>query len=164
MIIVCTKCRVGIRVVPESLEEMELLVGERSDYWPNKYPCYKCGKSAVGVHEPELSADAARALEIVNLSVQETYAALNGLGIPVEQTCCYEVLAPLFEEKGIKIHGRQPQGQLRFLIDRLEFSDGTNVYFAPSSQGAAIYRVVKPHNYTEQTLDGTDAHRPELSS
>lgn len=162
MIIVCLACRSGIRVVPENLEEMELLVGTKSEYWPNNYPCYKCGKMASGVHEPELSANAARALEIVTLSVPEAYAALNGLGIPAEQTCCQEVLAPLFEERGIKLHGRQPSGQLRFLIDRLEFPDGTNVYFAPSSQGAAIYRVVKPRGYTQQLLDGTDANPAEL--
>jgi len=164
MIIVCLKCSVGIRIISEDLKEMELLVGTKSEYWPNQYPCYKCGKMASGVHEAEISADASRALSIIDLSVHETYAALNGLGVPSEQTCCREVLEQLLESSGIKLHGRQLRGQTRFIVDRLELADGTMLYFGASSQGAAIYRIVKPHHYTKQLLDGIEANSPELQA
>src|SRR5207244_3784714 len=105
---------------PSDLLEMEMLVGSKSDYWQDSYPCYRCGGKAAGFHEAEIAADALLLIDVATLSTEEAYAALSGLGTPDEQTCCYEVLAPLLAEHGIKIYGRQPKGQARYFLDRID--------------------------------------------
>lgn len=146
ILIACTHCRKALRVTGE-LDELEPLVGQRSEYWPDKYPCYCCGGTAAGFLVPEISEAAHASLSITDVTPQEAFAALNGLGLPDERTCCAEVVEPFFEKQGIKVHGFQPRGTMRYLVSELEFPDGTKMFFGTSPQGALIYRITKKHSY-----------------
>lgn len=146
ILIACTTCRKALRVSGD-LGEMEPLVGQGSEYWPDKYPCFHCEGTAAGFLAPEISAAAMASLAITDVTVQEAFAALNGLGVPEERTCCAEVVEPLFEKQGIKVHGRQPRGTTRYLVAELEFPDGSRMFFGTSPQGALIYRITKKHSY-----------------
>lgn len=144
--IVCHSCSQALRVTGDP-QEIEFLVGEGSEFWPDAYTCGNCGGSCVYYATTEIEALAALSLRTVNLNPQEAFAALNGFGLPSERTCCQEVILPYFEAAGIKVKGTQPRGQLFFRVEELTFPDGTVMSLAPSPQGAVIFRVKKPHSY-----------------
>ena len=148
--IACATCHVALRVTGD-VTEVDLLVGQRSEYWPSGYKCHICGGSAAGCLTPEVSALALASLRVIDVNAQEAFAALNGLGVPDERTCCEEVVQPMFEQQGIKVKGRQFRGQSRYFVDELEFPDGTRMFFGASPQGAVVYRITKPHSYVEAT-------------
>lgn len=148
MIIICLSCKLAIRATDTS-EKIRSLIGRDSDFWPDKYYCFSCGNSAHIYLEQELSPDVITSSKVINLNAEETFLALQGLGLPSEQNCCEETLDALFSQYGIKIKGKQHHGYLRYYIEFLELTDGTKVYFAPSAMGACIYRISKPYSYVK---------------
>jgi len=144
--IVCTDCKKALNVVGE-MSEVDQLVGQRSEYWPNKYTCFSCGGVATGFLTPQISAAALGELDIYDVTVQEAFAALNGLGIPEERVCCADVIVPMLTALGLKVKGKEYRGMTRYFLDELELPDGTKFHFGASPQGAAIYRITKPHSY-----------------
>lgn len=144
--IACDSCCSALRVTGD-VSEVDQLVGQRSEYWPDKYKCYSCGADAVGFLTPEVSALAMAKLHVVDVTAQEAFAALNGLGVPSERTCCEEVIRPLFEAQGLTVRGRTFRGQPRMCLDEIVFPDGTRLFLGASPQGAVIYRITKPHSY-----------------
>jgi len=156
IVIACssTSCRHALQVTGDP-EEIENLVGERSEFWPSGYTCYNCGKHAEYYLTAEVSELAFAKLHVANVNAQEAYAALNGFGLPDERMCCEEVVLPLFEQAGIKVKGGRPRGQTFFRLEELTFADGTTLFLAPSAQGVVVFRVRKPHSYaTEVSHEG----------
>lgn len=152
MIIVCPPCRQALRVIGDSAA-CRYLLGEASEYWPDRYPCFNCGKNCLGCHEPELDPEVAHSLTFHHVTPEEAFAALNGLGLPAERNCVEEVVQELFKTQPIRaVEGHQHPNQTRFYVDHFEFADGTKVYLSASPQGACIYRIAKPHSYTEAAL------------
>lgn len=147
--IACTDCGCALQVVGD-IEELSTLVGDRSDFWPNKYCCFNCGKPCQCYLTPEVSALAVAKMRVVNLNPQEAFAALNGFGIPEEQTCCPEVVLPNFLSMGIQVKGGQPSGKKFFRIEEITFPDGTTLFLASSPQGAVVYRVRRPLSYAQK--------------
>lgn len=151
---ICIVCNGGcghaLRVNGE-VQDVDLLVGKRSDFWPNKYTCFHCDAPATGFLTPEVSPEVLAMLVVVDVTAEEAFAALNGMGVPDERTCCAEVVIPYFEEQGLKVKGRQPRGVSRFILEEIEFPDGTKMFLAPSPQGATIYRITKKHSYVEKS-------------
>lgn len=149
---ICVVCRNGcghaLRVSGE-VRDVDVLVGQHSDYWPDRYTCFHCGGPANGFLTPECAPEVMAMLVVVDVTADEAFAALNGMGVPEERTCCAEVVLPYFEKQGLKIKGKQPRGTQRYIIDEIEFPDGTRMYLAPSPQGATIYRIRKPHSYVQ---------------
>lgn len=146
--IACTKCAHAIRVVGD-VSEVDQLVGQRSDFWPDKYVCFHCGERCEGFLTPEISEFVLAKLNIFDLTPNEAFAALNGMGVPSEHTCCADVVVPLLEAQGIKVKGRELRGQQRYFLDEIHLPDGTKLFFGASPQGAVIYRITKPHSYVQ---------------
>lgn len=144
--IACRLCSHALRVNGE-VRDVDSLVGQGSEYWPGKYSCYNCGAPATGFLTPEVSPLVMQSLIITDVSAEEAFAALNGLGVPAERTCCEEVILPYFEAAGIQVKGKQLRGQNRYILEELTFPDGTRMQIGPSPQGALIYRLVKKHSY-----------------
>ncbi len=144
--IVCTSCKTALYVIGE-VSEVDHLLGTRSEYWPDKFPCFNCNAKASGLLTAEVSPAAMHELNVYELNVQEAFAAINGLGIPAERNCCAEVVVPLLESVGLKVNGKEFRGAMRYFIDALELPDGTKLHLAASPQGACVYRVTKPHSY-----------------
>lgn len=155
IVIACSKCSHALRVNGE-VRDVDSLVGQGSEYWPDKYICYNCGGNASGFLTPEVSPLAMQALVITDVNSDEAFAALNGLGIPSERTCCEEVILPYFEAVGIQVKGKQLRGQTRYILEELTFPDGTRMQIGPSPQGAVVYRLVKPHSYVS-AVEGFNA-------
>jgi|SRR5690606_21001609 len=155
IVIFCTSCNHGLRIIEET-GGTSYLIGTESEFWPDSYKCFNCQKNCSGYMEPEVDQKVLASLRVFNVTAEEAYAAVQGLGLPSERTCCEEVIRPLFEQHGIKAKGRQLKGTTRFCLDSLEFRDGTKLYLAASPQGATIYRIARPHSYTEAVLHDTD--------
>lgn len=152
--VACTKCPCAIRVIGDATE-ISTLVGAQSSFHPDAYVCYSCGEKAACVLSPEVSALAERNMCVHELTPQEAFAALNGMGVPEEATCCAEVLVPMFASVGIKVTGRQMPNTTRYAVDSLTFPDGRTVHLAASVVGALAYRITHKHSYVS-AVEGFD--------
>lgn len=162
ILVVCLPCAYAIRVMSNdvtserSTQELEQLVGSKSEFWPDKYPCPRCGKAARGLLEQDADPRVLRAMRLQETTPQEAFAAFNGLGFPDEQHCSLETVQKLLREQPVrKVHGADVMGAERTIIDHFELWDGTKVYFGAASEGALIYRITRPVSYTAKVLEET---------
>jgi hypothetical protein len=131
-----------------SAQEVDQLLGKRSEYWPDKYTCPRCGGAAKGFLEREVDHRALEAMELRDLTPHEAFAALNGLGFPDEQKCSLETVQALMVEQPLRrIIGSNVTGSERTIVDCLELWDGSKVYFGAAAEGAIIYRITRPVSY-----------------
>ena len=151
--IVCLPCNHAISVIGE-VTEVDTLVGQRSDFWPDKYTCFTCGGSMEAVLTPEVSSFAYSKLFIYELGPHETFAALMGLGLPEERVVEADTVQQLFKQAGLAVKGKSYRGQHRFFIDEIQVPDGTKLHLGASPQGAAVYRSTKPHSYSRSNDAG----------
>lgn len=162
ILIVCLPCAYAIRVMPSnvsdarSVQELEQLVGTRSEYWPNKYSCPRCDKPARGLLEQDADPRVLRAMHVQEATPQEAFAAMNGLGFPDEQKCSLEAVQALLLETPVrKVIGKNVTGAERTIVDALELWDGTKVHFGAGAEGAVIYRITRPTSYAARVLAET---------
>ena len=159
ILVICPECPFAMRVMPvrvtnlQSAQELDQLVGTRSSFWPDRYPCPRCGKYAWGSKENLTDPQTVQVREIQDATPQEAFAALNGLGLPDEQRCALEVVQQLLVEQPVRrVVGKNVRGVERTIIDSLELWDGTKVYFGAGAEGAVIYRITRPHSYAAKVL------------
>lgn len=150
MTILCSACSLGLRVNGDP-EEAYHLVGPGSCYWPDKYTCFQCEGRAHGMPEQQVDLTILARMTVIDVSPQEAFAALNGMGVPTEKSCTKEDLNELFDVHRVKrVIGRNIVGTTRCIVDALELDDGTKVYLDASTEGATAYRVTRPHSYVKQ--------------
>lgn len=151
ILVACTTCGFTLRI--EGSDEMELsgLVGDLSEFYPDKYPCPGdgCKAHARAFAPAEISARAATQLRVVDVTPQEAFAAFNGLGLPKERSCYIDEVRSMFEAGVKNISGKDLPGTTRCMVDHVELTDGTKIYFGASTEGATIYRVTRPISYVE---------------
>jgi hypothetical protein len=159
IVIACTPCAFAMRVMPESVtsirsvQELDQLIGKRSDFWPDKYPCPKCGQMATGFAEREVDGRVLQLMELKEVTPQEAFAALNGLGFPDEQKCSLGAVQELLRGQPFrKLVGTDVVGMERTIVDYIELWDGTKVYFGSGAEGAVIYRITRPVSYANKQL------------
>lgn len=153
IIIVWPKSKFAIRSVGD-YEEVDHLLGRKSEWYPDKYPHPAASVGELGTLQNAIDARAIQELSIRDLSPQEAYAALNGLGMPEERDCGLTAVQKVFSEQKVKkVHARQVNRDNRTIIDSIEFEDGTRMYFAASPLGSIIYRVAQPHSYLRAVDD-----------
>lgn len=161
IVVVCLPCALAIRVLPArsaealSNEELELLVGRKSEFWPDKYPCPRCEKPATGMREHEADPRVLLTIGIHDLTPQEAFAAFNGLGFPEEQSCTLPELQELLRAQPIRrvVGSNIPQSG-RVVVDALELWDGTTVHLGAAVEGAIVYRIVRPQSYAAKLMEG----------
>jgi len=157
ILVVCMPCALAIRVLPQvgRMEELEELVGRRSIFWPDQFPCPRCGKMAKGILEGTADPRAMHLLEVRDLTAFEAFGAFSGLGFPDEQDCTLEVLHELLREQPIrKLHGANVKGSTRSVIESIELWDGTKIYLGASPDGAVAYRAARPPSAVERISRG----------
>jgi hypothetical protein len=151
--VVCSGCGEIYRVVQASTScasDVALLVGESSEFWPNKYVCPRCGAQATGMQEEELPRSM-QTCTIIDLSPEELYAALHGLGLPSEQATTFLAVCELLSCACIvRVVGADVTGTGRCSIDYIQLDTGVKVYFGASREGAVIYRIVRPGSYASR--------------
>lgn len=149
--IVCTNCRTALCTHGDP-DEVESLLGERSDYYPDKYPCCVCG--AMGQYVRCIEPTALSSMAVHELTPQEVFAVLNGMGLPEEQECGPAAIQKVFHDSKVtKVHAKIIPGTNRSMLDSLEFEDGTRMYFGVSPTGPTIYRIARKRSFTREVLD-----------
>lgn len=145
--LVCTACKEALRVSPGEPGEAEALLSEELKCWTCHGPL-----EPVTCVQPQ----AASKLQCHDVTPQEAYAVLYGLGLPSERDCSAAAVSLLLEQRHVvKAHTTQIRGSHRCVVDHLELDDGTKVYFGASAHGATVYRVAKKHSYVEANDAGT---------
>lgn len=148
ILILCPKCRCALRVTGET-DEVTTLVGPGSAFWPDKFSCYKCGEAAQGFLETEIELKAA--VDIKEVSPQEAYAAIHGLGVLDERAVDAVLVRELMATHPVrKVACKDIIGAMRVVVDHIELWDGTRLHFGSSNEGAVIYRVTLPHSYVDK--------------
>ncbi len=148
ILIVCTVCACALRVTGEDAE-LRPLIGQQSEFWSNKYTCYRCGGPAQGFEEAALEVKTP--LEIHDVSPQEAFGAMFGLGILAEREVDALIVNALMKEHPVRrVVCKDIPGGNRVVVDRIELWDGSYVHFGSSNEGAVIYRITRPHNYANK--------------
>lgn len=146
--IVCLKCRTALRTVG-SEAEVHSLLGPGSEYYPESYPCPTDGCDGKAKYLEAISPVALSQLKIYDLTPQEVFAALEGLGLPPERDCGETAVRKAFGSNVTEVGVRQLRGANRSILDWIQFADGTRLYVAASAEGAVVYRLARRHSYAE---------------
>jgi hypothetical protein len=156
LLIICRACPVVLRVMDEDAK-VDLLVGRASSFWPDGYVCVRCGKKAECLNEDRVDPNILRVHGVQDLTPEEAFAAMHGLGLPAEQSCSLDDVTELLKTVPIRrVRGTQVLGQARTVLESLELWDGTRVYFGAAPEGAVIYRIARPHSYATKILEELD--------
>ncbi len=159
MLVVCSSiaCKTVTRIYAGSVNELTNLVGERCEWWANKYKCPSCERQATAVYEGQVDPNEFQGFSVRSLEAADFFRFMMGVGLPEEMNCDPNTLADVFRSgKVTQIKGHAIRGSSHFCVEWLEMEDGTRLYFGSSSHGAAIFRITKKSNFAErETGDGT---------
>jgi len=146
----CSNCAFTMRVFGSDSAEMEGLVGPKSEWYPDRYPCPKCGERARTV---VLDAKMLANLNVLDLNPQEAFVAFSGGGLPGQGRCGAEVVKRALVGAIVKtVSVRHIKGTERCCLDSITLEDGKTLYLASSVYGAAVYRIAEPHSYVGEAL------------
>jgi rubredoxin len=156
LVVTCEGCGSIYRVMQQhDGADVDLIVGEHSEFWPNKYTCPRCGARAAGAHEDALPRGF-QTVSIIDLTAEELLAALYALGLPEERkTALADVQGRLTKNWIAHVVGHDVAQTGRCCIDYLEMADGTKIYLGASTHGAVVYRVVSPASYVKRVEEET---------
>jgi hypothetical protein len=136
--------------------EMDYLFGEKSEWYPNKFPCPQadCNNKSAELMV-SIKPEALSVLSVFDLTAQEAFAALNGMGLPEEQDCGPTAVRVAFKEPIKSVDARLVKGTNRSVIDSIEFGNGTRVFLGASAYGAIVYRIAKKRSFVKEVLSET---------
>lgn len=161
MITFCRQCFLIVRVIDDSERQIETLVGQRSDFYTIPglgYRCIECpdAKADFYLWDDYLAEDVLRKAHFRELSAEEYFRALMGVGTPDELRCDAATVCELFASKRVKsVSVHDLRGSTRCELRRIEFEDGTVLHLGSSvTNGAIAFRITRPISYTRKVLDG----------
>ena len=144
MVTVCKKCRQVVTLL--SVDESELAPLRERKEWRRSYPCIRalCKGRAYVTPVKEARAEVRRGATLVQLSPIEYYRALFGIGRPGATVTLQHIEELLTTKKIRGVLGSEVGSPTRVILERLTLEDGTELHFASSSHGAAIFDVQEP--------------------
>lgn len=152
----CVACRLALRAMGD-ITEMDYLIGERCEWFPDRYPCPRSGCGARMTLTDVLGSEDLASLEVRDLNPQEVFQALQGMGLPEERQC--DVAATREALRGQRIISIDMQGlpdTSRTLVYSLLLDSGYRIYLGASPLGVVVYRIAPPRSVTTEVLDATD--------
>lgn len=156
IVILCTNaaCQARFRVLGDPAE-VATLVGDQSEFWPDRYVCPLCEGRAQCVSEAEI--DVSTLGPVRDLEAMEMFQALNGVGLPEEMNCTQKNVAELLlHHRVVRIGGHDVRNTPRYALEWMDLDSGHRLFFAASSHGALVYRIRPPVNHTKKLLEGSD--------
>jgi hypothetical protein len=146
MFIICEKCRFGLQVLGGS-EDIDHLVGEGSPHW-GRHQCPLCG----GLCKAAPFADAAvtAAKHMRSLTPMEAHLLFEGMGFPEERDCVADIVKEELKKPIKRVKAFTVPNTNRSVLESLELEDGTTVFLSGCAEGALVYRIRKPHLYSDQ--------------
>jgi hypothetical protein len=134
------------------MEECTQLIGPKSEWWPDRYVCPRCGAQAAGTDEMSLPR-AIHTADIIDLTPIEMFSALSGFGLPDEMPSSVENVSQTLSSSPIKrVVGQNVPGTKRCSIDFVELENGVRIYLGASTHGAVVYRITKPVSYAQRVI------------
>jgi hypothetical protein len=154
LVIICSGCGAIFRMLGGGIyDDGVQLVGPKSEWWPDKYVCPRCGAQAAGADEETLPRSIQTA-SIIDLTYIEMFSALSGFGLPDERPSSVENVAETLRSSPVKrVAGRNIANTERCMVDFIELDSGVRIYFGASTHGAVIYRIVKPISYASRVIE-----------
>jgi hypothetical protein len=129
----CLVCRLALRIVGDAAEEARLLEPPAAGF-----TCPGCDAPVAATADPEVL----HAARVVDLTPEEAYAALHGLGLPEEQDCRADRVALLLRERPVRrVVARDLPGSRRAVLESIELWDGTLLHLGAAPEGAVVFRV-----------------------
>lgn len=150
----CPACKVGLRVSPSELGEAEVLLGlELSDPYKTYY-CFQCDKQRAVLILPERQG-IPQDVNFFDVSPEEAFVALSGLGLPGEQDCgAAAVREALLTKRVVGVNTHMIRNSHRCIIESIEFEDGLKMYLGSSAGGALVYRMAPKNAYGREVQGG----------
>lgn len=142
--LVCKSCNLALTPMGED-EEVDFLIGEKSDFWPNSYIC-SCGNRMLLTDSP--------IGDNRFLSPEEVFHFLSGLGLPEENLCTEDVVKGALAQGVKSVQGKYSPGDRTYVLESLEMQDGKKVFLGASSRGAVVYRISPPSSNAKKVLNG----------
>lgn len=152
IIVACPHCFTALRVEGSDDEESDTLIGKSSSFFPDGYRCPidDCGKKSSMFYPSELSDKAMGSLTFVDVTPNEAFVALNGMGLPAERSCLLEDVQDLLQKGIKKVSGKNIPGTSRCVVDFIETADGSKIYLAASSHGATVFRTTRIQSHADK--------------
>lgn len=146
----CLKCRLALRLSGE-FGEVDYLVGMKSEWYPDRYPCPTSGCGGTMTLTDTIASVDLEQLKIHDLSPQEAFQALHGMGLPNERECSAElVLETLIGRTVTAVDIQDLRGTNRAAIHSLMLDNGVRLYLGSSPYGAVVYRVAPPRSHVQE--------------
>jgi hypothetical protein len=146
----CLKCQVALRLSGE-FDEMDFLVGMKSDWYPDRYPCPTGGCGGTMTLTDTIASVDLEKLRVHDLNPQEAFQAMHGMGLPKERECSAElVLKTLVGHLVTSVDIQDLRGSNRSVIHSLTLENGVRLYLGSSPFGAVVYRVAPPRSHVQE--------------
>lgn len=148
----CLTCYLALQTTGEH-DELDYLVGMRSDWYPDRYPCPRSGCGGNMVLTDTIEPAALAKLEIHHVNPQEAFQALQGMGLPEERHCDGPECQGALVGRTIKSVELQPiTGAERSVLHSITLDNDVRVYVGSSPYGALIYRIAAPPSAVQRFL------------
>lgn len=153
-VLACDHCHTAIKLVGDDLAIHNLLVMHTR--WENGYPCPTDGcrhqltkVTDSGVLESLTTLADTGLIRLHYLNAMELFQAMCGCGLPEEagRRFSQEVIASLFTSTISVTPALRTTPSGRVIVESLTLSNGLTIHLCPSSQGAAVLKVTKPHDH-----------------
>jgi hypothetical protein len=149
----CLQCRLALRTTGH-YEEVDFLVGMHCPWYPDRYPCPRRECPGLMTLTDAIASEDLVHLEIHDLTPQEAFQALQGLGLPSERVCRAEYVQQTVLGQTVVALDLQPiPNDNRCILHSLTLDSGYKIYLASSPQGAVVYRVAPPRSHVKEFDD-----------
>lgn len=150
----CLECHLALRTSGEPVE-VDFLVGMRSDWYPDRYPCPRSGCKGTMTLTDVIESKVLPLLEVHDLTPQECFQALKGMGLPEEKQATIDVIVKCLEGKKIVSFEAEPVANSpRTVIRSILMEGGVRLYLGSSPQGATVYRIANSRSHVSEVLGG----------
>ena len=146
----CLTCHLAIRTTGETLE-VDFLVGMKSEWYPDKYPCPSLECTGLMTLTDTIASEDLVDLELYDLTPQEAFQALNGLGLPTERGCSEEnVLAAMVNQKIAALDLFTVTNTKHSILRSIQLENGYRIFFGAGPMGATVYRIAPPRSHVKE--------------
>lgn len=142
-VMLCGNCRFGIRVIADSVDEIQNLVGPSSPFWPDQYRCPKCESTMTAAREQVVDPKVLETIHLQDLSPMEAFIALQGCGLPDEIEDCKGgvIRFLLLKHPIVDIRFADIPNTSRCRLDAIELDGGITLHLGASAHGATVFRI-----------------------
>jgi len=147
----CLECRLALRTAGDHGEIDGLLI--HTEWYPDRYPCPRSGCQGFMTLTDAIASDELDRLEIHDLSPQEVFQAMQGMGLPSEKACSVEhVQEAMAQKRVLSLDIRAVSGTSRSVVYSILMEDGVRIYLGSSPQGATVYRIAPKRSLAQEVL------------